>query len=116
MSAYLTSLPSPVVPRISRATVPQGVGETLAINGDWSRSIPECVVCHGPGGVGVGDAFPPLAGQPERYLIAQFNAWRNGTRTNDPLDLMGHIARALTDEEIKAVSAYFAALGREEGR
>jgi len=32
---------------------------------------------------GVGEHFPPLAGQPASYLVAQLNAWRDGTRSND---------------------------------
>jgi cytochrome c553 len=47
------------------------------------------------------------------YIAAQLNAWRSGTRKNDPNDLMGHIARSLSDTEIKDLSAYFAGLGGE---
>lgn len=110
VSGMLASKPAPDVERISRASEVEGVGQTLALRGDWAREIPECVACHGPSGVGVGDAFPPLVGQSAQYLSAQLNAWREGTRKNDPLDLMGHIARKLTDDEIKAVSEYFANL------
>lgn len=74
------------------------------------------MTCHGPGGVGVGDAFPPLAGQPAAYLSGQLNAWRDGSRRNDPNDLMGHIAKSLTAEEITAVADYFAKVNNQEGR
>jgi cytochrome c553 len=60
--------------------------------------------------VGVGSVFPPLVGQSAQYLSAQLLAWQQGTRKNDPNDLMGHIARSLTEGEVKAVSAYFANL------
>ena len=46
------------------------------------------------------------------HLELQLEAWRQGIRKNDPNDLMGHIARSLTDEEIKAVSEFFAGLGQ----
>lgn len=110
VTTMLAEKPQPEVERIGRAAAAQGVGETLALRGAWQRNIPECVACHGPSGVGVGKAFPPLAGQSAQYLSAQLNAWRQGTRKNDPNDLMGHIARGLSDDEIKAVSAYFAGL------
>lgn len=93
-----------------------GVGERLALRGAWERQVPECVSCHGPGGVGVGTAFPPLAGQPASYLVAQLNAWREGTRHNDPNDLMGHIAKSLSAEEVAAVADYFATLNSQEAR
>ncbi|MNC81159.1 Cytochrome c [compost metagenome] len=73
-------------------------------------------MCHGPGGVGVGSVFPPLAGQSAAYLSAQLNAWRDGSRHNDSNDLMGHIAKSLTPEEIKAVTEYFATLGSQEAK
>ena len=110
VTAMLADKPGPEVERIGRTAAVEGPGETLALRGAWARNIPECVACHGPSGVGVGDAFPPLAGQSAQYLASQLSAWRQGTRKNDPNDLMGHIARSLTDDEIKAVSAYFAGL------
>ena len=110
----VAAMPAPSAPRINRAALAEGTGATLALRGSWERNIPECVACHGPGGVGVGDSFPPLSGQPAGYLAGQLNAWKQGARKNDPNDLMGHIARALTDEEIEAVSRYFATLGTEE--
>ena len=110
VTTMLAEKPRPDVERIGRASLVHGLGETLALRGAWDRNIPECVACHGPSGVGVGDAFPPLVGQPAQYLSSQLSAWRQGTRKNDPNDLMGHIARSLTDAEIKAVSEYFATL------
>ena len=115
VAAYLTALPAPAAPVITRAAAVKSEGETLALRGAWSRNIPECVTCHGPGGSGVGTAFPPLYGQSALYLSTQLNAWRQGSRKNDPDDLMGHIARALTEQEIESVSAYFATLGQQEG-
>jgi len=106
----LAAMPAPVYPRIGRAEKAEGSGAVLALRGAWERDIPECVSCHGPGGVGVGDTFPPLAGQSAQYLSAQLNAWRQGTRKNDPNELMGQVARSLTDAEVTAVSAYFASL------
>ncbi|HDZ56418.1 MAG TPA: c-type cytochrome [Pseudomonas xinjiangensis] len=110
VTTMLASKPPPHVERVDRTALPDGPGEALALRGAWARNIPECVACHGPSGQGVGDAFPPLAGQSAQYLASQLTAWRQGSRNNDPNDLMGHIARSLTEEEINAVSVYFAGL------
>jgi len=114
VTGTIAAMPAPAVPAINRSRMPTSLGETLALRGAWDRQIPECVSCHGPGGVGVGSAFPPLAYQPALYLTAQLNAWRDGTRKNDPNDLMGHIAKAMTEDEIKAVADYFATVGHKE--
>ena len=90
--------------------------EKLVKQGDWNRDIPACVACHGVGNTGVGESFPPLVGQSGTYIAAQLNAWRSGTRKNDPNDLMGHVARALTDTEVQDISAYFASLSEEAKR
>jgi cytochrome c553 len=105
-----------------------GTGAWLALRGAWDRNIPECTLCHGPSGIGVGENFPPLAGQSAMYLESQLNAWRvqkvvSGkgktakitrlppTRQNDPNGLMQHIAADLTEAEIKSVAEYFESLG-----
>lgn len=112
----ISAMPAPRYPRIDRAQPARRAGEVLALRGAWARNVPECVTCHGPGGVGVGETFPPLAGQPAQYLGAQLKAWRQGTRKNDPNDLMGSIARALSDVEVEAVAEYFAGLPPEDAR
>lgn len=106
LARYYSALP---VPAHAAAAANDPVGERLALHGDWSRQLPGCVQCHGPGGVGVGANFPPLAGQGAGYIAAQLHAWQAGTRHNDPLGLMRHVAQALTPQEITAVSVWFAA-------
>lgn len=85
-------------------------GEHLALSGLWDKNIPACITCHGPAGHGVGTHFPALAGQHASYITKQFEAWRNGTRANDPQALMKGIAERLPQGDIAAVSAYFASL------
>lgn len=116
VTATLAAMPGPQTPQTLRSQSTSGVGERLALRGAWERQVPECVSCHGPGGVGVGGAFPPLAGQPAAYLVAQLNAWRDGTRHNDPNDLMGHVAKSLSADEVTAVADYFAQLQPQEAR
>ncbi|WP_372972652.1 c-type cytochrome [Marinobacter sp.] len=81
-------------------------GEMLAQRGDWSDYIVSCKSCHGPDNQGAGEVFPGIAGQHAGYIEAQLKAWQEGTRKNDPQDLMGTIARRMSDEDIRAVAAW----------
>ncbi|AIN59120.1 cytochrome c [Pseudomonas soli] len=116
ISAYLAKLPADTAPDTRRQQIATDPVARLAIYGDWSRKIPGCVQCHGPGGSGVGEHFPPLAGQPAGYLVAQLNAWRDGSRSNDPNQLMVDVAKAMTDAEVKAVADYFAQPASQEAK
>jgi cytochrome c553 len=111
LARYYSKLPLP--PSLAKPATPMpaadSVGAVLATRGDWSRDVPGCVQCHGPAGVGVGAHFPPLAGQPTAYIAAQLKAWQNGARHNDPLQLMQHLSKALSAQEIDAVATWFAA-------
>jgi cytochrome c553 len=111
LAAYYSKLPLPQALAKPATSLPpaDSVGAVLAARGDWNRGIPGCVQCHGPGGVGVGAHFPPLAGQPAAYLKAQLTAWQKGSRHNDPLQLMQHLSAALNLKEIDAVASWFAA-------
>lgn len=92
------------------ANEPTDTGKKLAEEGDFSvRGLPACVQCHGPGGLGVGSIFPPLAGQPFKYIKEQLAAWKSGLRNNDPAGMMKHVAKQLTAREARSVAAYFAA-------
>ncbi|RUL73637.1 c-type cytochrome [Dyella choica] len=110
VAAYYGGLP---VPRVAPASVPSGevaqLAQTLATRGRWPKGVPACEQCHGPGGMGVGDHFPPLAGQPALYLGNQLHAWQQVARRNDPLQLMQSVAGKLNDADIAAISAWYAA-------
>ncbi|NWE78261.1 c-type cytochrome [Pseudomonas yamanorum] len=112
----LEAMPAPAPAPVQRSDLPTDAAQKIALQGAWERQIPACISCHGPAGVGVGDAFPPLAGQSAAYLAAQLNAWRSGTRHNDPNDLMGHVAKSLSAEEVQAVATYFASLSGQEAK
>ncbi|QXH54926.1 c-type cytochrome [Pseudomonas maumuensis] len=116
VSAYLAKLPADAAPDTRRQQIATDPVTRLAVYGDWSRQIPGCVQCHGPGGSGVGEHFPPLAGQPAGYLVAQLNAWRDGSRSNDPNQLMVNVAKAMTDAEVKALADYFAQPASQEAK
>ena len=85
-------------------------GESLARNGDWKNGVPACAQCHGAAGLGVGAAFPQIAGQSVVYLSNQLQAWKAGTRKNDPMGLMHGIAVKLSAADVSAVAAYYARL------
>lgn len=108
LATYYSALPIPA--RLAApGAKPDAAGEALATRGDWHRGVPGCVKCHGTRGIGVGANFPPLAGQPAAYIEAQLRDWQQGSRRNDPLQLMQHIAKPLTTQEIAAVAEWFAA-------
>ena len=113
-SEWFASLPValPENPAFRGQKPPQDMtdGEKLAYQGDWQRDLPSCVACHGPEGVGVGDAFPRLASQHADYIENQLKAWQAGTRSGDTHGLMGSVANKLTAEEITAVARYFASV------
>lgn len=85
-------------------------GRQVALQGDWDRGVPGCAQCHGAHGLGVGSAFPPLAGQSASYLASQLEAWRSGTRKNDPMHLMQGIAAKLDAQDVRNVAYYYASL------
>ena len=111
MTEYYSKMPLPAALATPTMAMPaaDNIGAVLATRGDWSRGVPGCVQCHGPAGSGVGANFPPLAGQPASYIEAQLKAWQNGTRHNDPLQLMQHLSSALSAQDIQAVATWFAA-------
>lgn len=84
------------------------LGERLALRGAWNADVPACVSCHGPGGKGITPDFPAIAGQHAGYIKSQLQAWKSGTRTNDPNELMKSVAERLSEEQMEAVAAYFA--------
>lgn len=83
-------------------------GQKLAERGDWSEYIVGCTSCHGPGNRGAGDVAPGIAGQHAGYIEAQLQAWKAGSRSNDPQDLMGSIARRMSDDDMHAVAVWLA--------
>lgn len=110
VTAYYSKLP---LPSATPSPAPSGdtaqVGQRLATRGRWSDALPACEQCHGPDGVGVGDHFPPLSGQSAVYLSNQLHAWQQGSRRNDPLQLMQSVSRKLSDDDVAAISAWYAA-------
>lgn len=112
VAAYYASLgpaaSAPAPPAPSRQAME--TGRMLVAHGSAERGIQACVNCHGPQATGMGPVFPRLAGQYAEYARAQFAAFRDGTRRNDPEAVMREVARRMSDDEVAAVSSYLAAL------
>ncbi|MDR1967318.1 MAG: cytochrome c4 [Burkholderiaceae bacterium] len=83
-------------------------GERIYRGGIFDRRIPACAGCHSPNGAGIPAQYPRLAGQHIEYTIVQLTAFRDGTRTNNPV--MAGVAAKMNDREIKAVADYIAGL------
>ena len=84
------------------ATLPEGVSEDDA---------PElCAGCHGADGLSLAPDVPNLAGEANIYVDTQLKAFRSGQRTHA---VMSEIAAGLSDEEIRAVADWYAAITLE---
>ena len=66
-----------------------------------------CATCHGANGLAVAPNTPHLAGQPEPYLVEQLKVYRSGKRAHE---VMGVVAKPLTDADIADLAAWFASL------
>lgn len=69
-----------------------------------------CTICHGADGFAIVEDAPHLAGEDTIYLETQLKAFRSGKREHE---VMSPIAGGLEDEEIRAVSEWYAAIGIE---
>lgn len=76
------------------------------------NKVSACVTCHQYNGRGAAPIFPMIGRQRYVYLVSQLKAWRDGTRTNDPVvgnvGIMRAIAQKLTDEDIVDVATFLA--------
>jgi cytochrome c553 len=72
------------------------------------RALAEgCAACHGADGVSQTPLTPSLAGQPDEFVQWQLVYFRSGARNSD---VMGTIAQALSNEDIRNLGAYYASL------
>jgi cytochrome c553 len=83
-------------------------GERLVRAGDSAHGIPPCAACHGHELTGINPGIPGLIGLHSRYISAQLEAWRAGTRRSKSPDCMYEIARRLTEPQITQVAAWLA--------
>lgn len=91
-------------------------GGMLGAVGSAEKGIPACVNCHGPSGTGNPPSVPYLAGQYATYMEHQLMLWREGTRHNDAMNVMSAIANKMSDEDMRAVSEYYARVRAQDER
>jgi cytochrome c553 len=70
-------------------------------------ALGQCSTCHGVNGVSMLPNAPHLAGQPQIYLVEQLKAYRSGKRVNE---VMAVAAKPLSDADIEALAAWYAAI------
>jgi cytochrome c553 len=70
-------------------------------------ALAQCTTCHGANGLSTLPNAPHLAGQPQIYLVEQLKAYRSGKRSHE---VMGVIAKPLSDGDIDALAAWYAAI------
>lgn len=66
-----------------------------------------CAGCHGENGISQMENTPSLAGQPDLFFQWQLVFFRSGARKNE---IMGPIAETLSNEDVRNLGAYYAAL------
>ncbi len=104
LAAYYAYLPRERLPENGLPAAPVPL---LVTNGAPMRGIGACASCHGAGAANA--ATPRLNGEPASYIVAQLNAFANGTRHNDAHLQMRNTARHMTAAEITAVAGYYEA-------
>ncbi|MDD3575891.1 c-type cytochrome [Halothiobacillus sp.] len=72
-----------------------------------------CAGCHGTQGYLQNSAFMPLAGMPTTQFVTAMKSFANGSR---PSTVMGPLAKAFSEDEIKAMAAYFAQFPKNEAQ
>jgi cytochrome c553 len=88
-----------------------GVVLVLATPAAYADSLQElietCAACHGKNGISTVEGMPSLAAQPDIFVQYQLVFMRDGVRK---VEAMEDIAKKLTDEDIRALGAYYAKL------
>jgi cytochrome c553 len=115
ISRYYAGLPAPG-PAAAATTDPEiDFGRRIASEGIPARLIPACSECHGPG-QRRNPNYPRLAGQYANYLQLQLEVYRDKRRGGTEYhELMHKFVGQLTDEQIRAVTKYYASLPGERG-
>src|SRR3569833_857139 len=96
----------------SAAKLDPARGEAIYSKGDSARNILACVSCHGAAGNSTIALFLLIAAQHEAYLLKQLANFKTGERNNA---VMTPIAKALTDEDMKNISAYLNGQSQKPG-
>lgn len=69
-----------------------------------------CAACHGvDGDKPLAPNYPKIKGQNKGYLVSALKAYRDGNRKNAEAMIMKAQATSLSDAEIEALAAFYAA-------
>ena len=79
---------------------------TAKISAAHQDKVMVCTACHGPTGNSPLPANPRIAGQHRDYLYQSLMSYKSGAR-KDPI--MAGIVSTLTEQDMKALSAFYAA-------
>jgi cytochrome c553 len=71
-----------------------------------SDKVSACKTCHSYDGRGAAPVFPKIGRQKYVYLVNQLTHWRDGSRANDPKQMMEKIAQKLSDDDIHNAAAF----------
>lgn len=93
-----------VIAAATAVVCPMAIGQDIAAGRVKAAA---CQTCHGIDGIAKLPDAPHLAAQPAAYLERALRAYRSGERRNE---VMSIAARVLSDEDIRDLSAYFAAI------
>lgn len=105
---YASREPSPPPATVDADDVERG--KRIAHDGVPALDIPPCSTCHGR--ESVNDAYPRLHGQYREFLVQQLRLLQQRRRGGSEfVGIMHTFVDRLTDEQIRAVTAYFAATG-----
>jgi cytochrome c553 len=82
-------------------------GTRAADNAAVKEKAEVCTGCHGENGISQTENIPSLAGQQDQFIQWQLVFFRSGARKNEQ---MQPIADQISNEDIRSLGAYFAAL------
>jgi cytochrome c553 len=90
------------------AGVAASVHAAPAFEDTTAQRVQACTVCHGPQGRATSDGYyPRIAGKPAGYLLNQLRNFREGRRH---YALMANLLDPLSDDYLREIASYFAAL------
>src|SRR5450432_3853478 len=84
-----------------------GLAAASAADENAKQKAEACAGCHGEAGISQMENIPSLAGQPDQFIQWQLVFFRGGSRKNEQ---MQPIAADISNEDIRTLGAYFAAL------
>ena len=106
---YAALQPPHLAPTTRAPAQELALGGKLVRQGDPARKLPACIACHGQALTGLEPAIPGLVGLYPPYISAQMGAWKNSKRHAMKPDCMHDVAKALSSEDIGAITAWLVA-------